>query len=215
MLDGFLTGLLLQAAIGPVFFFVLNTTIQRTVLDGLLAVLGVTLVDYFYIFLAAIGVGKLLARPRIRLVMQIVSSTVLVGFGVMMIITAAKDVGGSGSGVNGQSACWVSFISALLLTLSNPLTIVFWTSLFATKALEKGYNKRQLVPFGLGAGASTAVFLGLAVLVFSLLRSSIPQLLVRLLNAAVGTVLVVYGIVRLFKGIKKNASPDKMVDSAK
>src|SRR5208337_139778 len=80
LLDGFVTGLLLQIAIGPVFFFILNTTVQKTILDGFLAVLAVTLVDCFYIFLAAIGVGRLLGRPKVKLVLQILGSVVLIAF---------------------------------------------------------------------------------------------------------------------------------------
>ncbi len=200
--DGFLTGLLLQVAIGPVFFFILNTTIQKTIYDGLLAVLAVTLVDYFYILLAGIGVGRLLERPRIKLMMQIASSAVLAAFGMMMWLSVLGTSSGSGTTVSGKSDHIISFVSAFLLTLSSPLTIVFWTSLFTTKAIEKGYNRQQLLPFGFGAGASTAVFLSLAVVVFALLRSAIPSIMVRILNATVGTLLIAYGVVRLANGIR-------------
>ena len=37
--NGLLTGLLLQVAIGPVFFFVMNIALQAGPLDGLAAVL--------------------------------------------------------------------------------------------------------------------------------------------------------------------------------
>lgn len=213
LLDGFITGLLLQVAIGPVFFFILNTTIQKTILDGFVAVLAVTLVDYLYIFLAAIGVGRILERPKTRLGMQIVGSVVLSVFGVSMIISSLE--------VNSQSAIQMvehsnpvmSFVSALLLTLSSPLTIIFWTSLFATKAIEKGYGRSQLTPFGLGAGVSTLVFLGLSVAVISLVRSSIPPLVVSILNGVVGSVLVIYGIARMVKGLKKRAVTGSPVDT--
>jgi hypothetical protein len=36
--NGVSTGLILQFAIGPVFFFIANLTIQGTILDGLVAV---------------------------------------------------------------------------------------------------------------------------------------------------------------------------------
>ena len=64
ILNGFLTGLILQIAIGPVFFFILNISLQKTVIDGLFAVIAVTLVDYIFIALAVLGVGKLLERQK-------------------------------------------------------------------------------------------------------------------------------------------------------
>ena len=58
-ITGLSTGLVLQLAIGPVFFFVLNISLQRTLVDGLCSVFAVTVVDYFYILLAIVGVCAL------------------------------------------------------------------------------------------------------------------------------------------------------------
>ena len=44
--NGLVTGLFLQLAIGPVFFFIVNLSLQKTIWDGLTAVLAVTIVDY-------------------------------------------------------------------------------------------------------------------------------------------------------------------------
>jgi threonine/homoserine/homoserine lactone efflux protein len=199
ILDGFTVGLLLQMAIGPVFFFILNISVQKTVLDGLFAVAAVTLVDYLYIALAILGVGKLLEKRRIKYVMGIVSSLVLGVFGVMMITSITKTAVAGASKTVGVSNYLSSFVSAFLLTLSSPLTIVFWTSLFATKAIEKGYSKEELVPFGFAAGLATLTFLGLSVTLLSTIRASIPTIVIRTLNIIVGALLIVYGIIRLFK----------------
>ena len=74
MLNGFLTGLILQIAIGPVFFFVLNISLQKTIIDGLFAIIAVTIVDYIFIALAVLGVGKLLERPKVKLALGVMSS---------------------------------------------------------------------------------------------------------------------------------------------
>jgi threonine/homoserine/homoserine lactone efflux protein len=198
-INGFIIGLLLQVAIGPVFFFILNITLQTTILDGLFAVLAVTLVDYIYITLAILGVGKLLEKQRIKYILGIIGSVVLVIFGILMIISTAKTSVNNLSEGAIPSNYLSSFMSAFLLTISSPLTIVFWTSLFATKAIEKGYTKKQLLLFGLAAGLATFVFLGLSVTVFSFIKASIPIIIIRILNILVGILLMIYGIVRLIK----------------
>jgi threonine/homoserine/homoserine lactone efflux protein len=199
LLNGFLTGLLLQIAIGPVFFFILNLSLQRTIIDGLIAVTAVTLVDYLFIILAVLGVGKVLERPKAKFILGIISSIVLVLFGIVMILSIKQSGAGNIGASPIESGYISSFMSTFLLTISSPLTIVFWTSLFAAKAIEKGYNKNQLIFFGMAAGASTFVFLGLSVLLFSLFRSSIPITLLILSNTAVGSLLIVYGLIRLFR----------------
>jgi threonine/homoserine/homoserine lactone efflux protein len=204
LLDGFVVGLLLQVAIGPVFLFILNVAMQRTVVDGWFAAVAATLVDYLYITLAVLGVGQLLARQRIKYVLGIVSSLVLLVFGAMMVVSAAKAAatkaaGADASALAGAPNYGSSFVSAFLLTLSSPLTIVFWTSLFATKAIEKGYSKRELGPFGFAAGLATLTFLGLSVTVLSMVKASIPLVVIQALNLVVGLLLTLYGVIRLFK----------------
>lgn len=199
MFNGFLTGLILQIAIGPVFFFILNLSLQKTAIDGLVGVLAVTLVDYLFIALAVLGVGKLLERPKIKLASGIIGSLVLIIFGIVMIWSVRQNVQVDISNNVVESSYTASFISAFLLTSSSPLTIVFWTSLFATKAIEKGYAQKQLIYFGIAAGLATLVFLGSSVTLLAILKAMIPLALLKVSNAAVGLLLVVYGVMRLSK----------------
>ena len=151
---GLSTGLVLQLAIGPVFFFILNITLQRSLLDGLFSVLAVTVVDYVYILLAIIGVGKLLEKKRVQKSLAIVSSVVLVIFGIGMLVSARGGLAETALQAQPASNYGSSFLSAFLLTLSSPLTIVFWTGLFAARAIEYEYTKRQLVVKREPVGAS-------------------------------------------------------------
>ena len=147
MFDGFLTGLILQIAIGPVFFFILNISLQKSVLDGLFAVIAVTIVDYFFIALAVLGIGKLLEKSRLKLTLGVISSFVLILFGIIMILSINPSNPISSPNNLIESNYISSFISAFLLTISSPLTIVFWTSLFATKAIEKGYAQKPVIVY--------------------------------------------------------------------
>jgi threonine/homoserine/homoserine lactone efflux protein len=201
--NGLSTGLLLQLAIGPVFFFIVNLTIQRTILDGFVAVLAVTTVDYIYITLAILGVGKILENKKIKKVFGIVSSLVLIIFGWILI----KGAIGSGivTGTNATSSnLFTSFTSVFVLTISSPLTIVFFTSLFATKAVELNYTKRELLIFGLSTGSATFIFLGASVILFSIIGDVIPAMFIKVLNIFVGLVLIGYGAIRLVKVIQNN-----------
>ncbi|MBT3322577.1 MAG: LysE family transporter [Anaerolineae bacterium] len=201
--NGLSTGLLLQLAIGPVFFFIIGLTLERSLLDGLVAVLAVTIVDYFYIALAILGIGKILEKKKVKKIFGILSSIVLIIFGGIII----KDIIGSdiSVAVNADSSnLFTSFLSVFFLTISSPMTIVFFTSLFATKALEYNYTKRELLIFGLSTGSATFLFLGISVIIFSLIGGAIPISVIRLLNILVGILLIGYGLVRLLKNLKNS-----------
>lgn len=199
--NGLLTGLTLQFAIGPVFFFILNLVLQRSVWDGFAGVLGATTADYIYITLAILGIGKLLEQPKIKRIFGVVSALVLIGFGGWLLKGAlgGASVAAASAGTGSRFA---SFAAVFGLTISSPLTIVFFTGLFAAKALEYGYTRAQLFRFGLGTGMATLLFMGGAVVLFSLIRSGVPVALIGVLNGAVGCLLMGYGGVRLWKTLR-------------
>ncbi|THB80774.1 MAG: hypothetical protein D3926_05500 [Desulfobacteraceae bacterium] len=206
-LDGIMTGLLLQLALGPVFFYILGITVDSSYLNSLMAILAVTLADYIYIVLSLIGIGRLLQHDRAKTVFGLTSSLVLAIFGILIFY---KGFGAFSTTVHSASMAWTpvnSFTSAFILTISSPLTIIFWSSIFSAKAIEKGYQKGQLTIFGLATGFSTFLFLCVTMLILSAVKSGIPTIAVQTLNCAVGVILITYGFTRGFKMIrdKKNA----------
>jgi len=200
--NGLVTGLVLQLAIGPVFFFIINLALQKSIFDGLVGTLAVTIVDYFYITLAILGIGKLLENKKIKKVFGIVSSVVLIIFGIF-IIKEMTSSGISTTVITNSTNLLSSFASVFLLTISSPMTIVFFTSIFTAKALEYNYSKKELLVFGFGTGMATLLFMGTSVILFSLIKGSVPLLLIQILNIIVGCLLIGYGGIRLVKVFKK------------
>lgn len=199
---GFYTGLTLQLAIGPVFFFIINLTLQKTILDGFAGVLAVTVVDYFFITISILGVGTLLKEVKFKRVFGFVSSVVLILFGSLIlkgILFSTVTVSKISSGVD----ILTSFVSVLLITISSPMTIIFFTSLFTAKVVEYNYTKKELFSFGFGTGFATFIFMGLSVIIFSYLGSFVPLIIIQILNCVVGMLLIGYGIQRLVINIKE------------
>lgn len=198
------TGFILQLAVGPVFFFVLNVTVNNTLFAGLAAVAGVAVAVYLYITLAALGVGRLMERKPVRCALSVISAVILVLFGCVLLAGPLRSLNGPADPIriSGGRTVGREFLSALLLTLSSPLTIVFWTGLFAAKALEYDLHKGSLLLFGLSAGLATPLFLGTAVLLVTAVRGFIPPLAVPVLNSVVGVLLIGYGVFRLIKSLR-------------
>jgi len=201
-LNGIKTGLFLQLAIGPVFFYLVSIAVESSLFNSLMAVLAVTVVDYLYIGLSIIGIGTLLHNKKTKQRFGILGSLVLVVFG-LVIFSSGLDHSTSQVPVN--TAPWTafnSFLGAFILTLSSPLTIVFWSSIFSAKALEHDYRKRELTIFGIGAGTATFLFLGSAMSLVVILQSTIPGWLVESMNCLVGLILISYGITRTVRAVR-------------
>lgn len=200
--NGLATGLFLQLAVGPVFFYITNLTLQRSIYEGLVAVLAVAIVDYFYITLSIVGIGKLLEKKKTKNVFGIISSIVLIIFGAI-IIKGILDNGVSNTVDIEFTSLLSSFLSVFILTISSPMTIIFFTGIFTAKSVEYNYTKRDLYIFGFSVGSATFTFLGLSVIIFSLLKESVPITIIQFLNFLVGAVLIGYGIVRIIKILKQ------------
>jgi len=199
LLDGMLTGLFLQLALGPVFFYILGITADSNYINSIFAILAVTIADYIYIILSLLGIGQLLQKEKMKELFGLVSSVILMIFGFMMLYKGMVFINQEELIGAFHWTPVTSFTSCFILTISSPLTIVFWGSIFSSKALEKNYQKKQLVIFGLGTGSSTFLFLSLSMLVLSLVKSSIPDVVVQTLNCIVGLLLIGYGLTRIIK----------------
>lgn len=203
-LKGFATGLVLQLAVGPVFFYIVNLSVQRTWMDGLAGVAAVTIVDFLYIVLAVVGIGRLFQNKRAKNALGGFGALVLLAFGARILQGALA--GNETTLPETRATSLVSsFASVFALTLLNPMTILFFTGLFSAKAAEEGFSGREVRTFGLGTGTATLVFMGTAAILFSQFGESVPTEAIALLNAAVGCLLVVYGGVRLWVSVKRGA----------
>ncbi len=204
LLNGLLTGLFLQLAVGPVFFYILGITFESNFINSIFAILAVTIVDYLYIALSIIGLGKLLEKEKVKKIFGIIGSMVLIIFGVIILKNGLYNIS---TNIKNSSIEWSpikSFINCFILTISSPLTIVFWSSIFVTKAIEKNYLKKQLILFGIGAGGATFLFLSIVMLLLSIIKTSIPSIAIQWLNVLVGVILVLYGVARSIKTLRKD-----------
>lgn len=195
-LDGLLTGLFLQFSLGPVFFYIVGITLDSTIVNALFAIAAVTIVDYFYILLAIIGVAKLIQRDRFRVVCGVFSSLILVLFGVAMIYKGGVELAQTQLTGGEDWTPLKSFSSCFVLTILSPMTIVFFTSIFSAKAIDKGYQKGQLYSFGFGTGFATVLFLTLSMFTIHLLKTNIPSPIIQSMNCIVGIVLIYYGVTK-------------------
>lgn len=192
--QGLRFGMLLQLSIGPVFVLVLQTAVGGGFLAAEGAVLGTVLIDAVYIAAAIFGLGTFINRSkRVRRALQFVGAGVLILFGLITVL------GGFGISVlpklglsNAQAGS--AFLKGLLLTLSSPLTIVFWAGVFAAKMGEEQLEQSQALLFGTGAILSTLLFLTLVATLGGTLGAFVSGTLMNTLNVLVGLLLIGFGI---------------------
>ena len=194
MIKGFKFGLLLQFAVGPVCLFIFQTAIASGLRAALTGVMGVTLVDSLFIAAAILGLGTLLkANPRIQNSIRFFGGSIVILFGLSTLL-GAFGISFLPSFSLTQGDPTKIFTHTMLLTLSNPLTILFWAGVFSAKLAEEDLDQSDMVKFGLGAVLSTLLFLTTISIFGSSISLYISPFILRFFNGAVGLILIGFGL---------------------
>lgn len=190
--QGLLFGLVLQLSVGPVCLAVLGCSMNYGTKEAWKMVCGVTLVDMLYILAALLGTAKLLELFWFRKTLLWLGATILIRFGLAPFLQDKLEFIEATPPKN-------SFVTGCKLTLTNPLTIVFWTGTFgALLASGQLVSGMPVFYFSLGCITSTAIFLSLVVKSGGLLHSRLNKKTTQYLNRVVGVFLLVFGIRLLF-----------------
>lgn len=206
LIKGFRFGMLLQLAVGPVCVFIFQMASANGFLLAEAGVLAVVLVDGIYIFAAIIGISSLIEKAGMESFLRYFGAFILLLFGLNIILEvfsihllpSFEFV--SSSGLNG------SFLKGFVLTASNPLTIIFWAGVFSAKIIDEKMEKADIYVFGLGALMSTFIFLSAVAGAGSLTHQFLSEDLMKILNIAVGILLICFGFKMVWR---RQVSKDK------
>jgi threonine/homoserine/homoserine lactone efflux protein len=128
--------MLLQLAVGPVALFIFQTALVSGFITAGTGVIGAALVDAIFIVAAIIGIGAVLQREKAAAVMKLFGAVILTAFGISTVlgVFGLSFIPGFNlaQGVETGSV----FQRALLITASNPLTIIFWAGVFSARLAE-------------------------------------------------------------------------------
>lgn len=201
IIKGFKLGILLQFAIGPVCLFIFQIAAMNGFSSAFPGILGVVLIDSLYIFCALLGFGKILksATNKRIFILKLCGAIILFIYGLDMIldffnISLFLDF-------TSRNVLYASnvFAEAMLLTLSNPLTIIFWSAIFSKEISNNLLEVRELYLFSFGAILSTLVFLIIVALCAAFTNKFFPSYIIQLLNLVIGSLLVYFS----FKTVSK------------
>ncbi|MEW9110101.1 LysE family transporter [Cytobacillus gottheilii] len=151
-----LLGLSLAAPIGPVNAAVLDKGIKKGFFHGWLVGLGAMTADVVYMFAVFMGLVHFLEFPFVKAFLWSFGFFVLVYTGIETIMGAGKII--SPKRTNDDTKI-KSFLSGFFISISNPLTILFWLGIYGS-VLAKTVTEFDHVHLAL---YSIAIFIGLII----------------------------------------------------
>lgn len=198
LINGAIIGVGIAAPVGPIGLLCIQRTLSEGRLVGLASGLGAATADATYGMVAAFGlvaVSALLVDQRTLL--ALVGGAMLLYLGVRTILVKpAVETASPAAYATGNVAS--AFASTLVLTLTNPMTILMFAAIFA----GAGIAQRAGDWFGallmvLGVFLGSAAWWVLLTTLVAWLRRRITPAAMLWINRTAGLMLVVFGIVAL------------------
>ena len=194
LLMGILVGFSLAVPIGPIGFLCIRQTLSKGRFPGLVVGLGGAAADFLYGGIAAFGLTIISnALDTQRIWIKLIGGTIILILGIKIFLTKHK----TDSIPLNSAGILKSFTATFLFTLTNPLTVFAFITVFAALGLADPLNHFSAAVIAFG------VFIG-SMLWFLLLNSFVILIKDRVglnwslrVNKITGSLIMVSGIVTI------------------
>jgi threonine/homoserine/homoserine lactone efflux protein len=191
-LRGLVIGFSIAAPVGPIGILCIRRTLADGRASGFLSGLGAATADALYGCVAGFGltvVSAFLVDQRTWI--QLIGGVFLLALGVRTLRSRPAERAAQASAGRGLAG---SYLSTLLLTLTNPMTIISFAGIFAALGVaETGGNLRAAAWLVLGVFVGSAAWWLLLSGGVGLMRERLATGALLWVNRASGAVLVVFG----------------------
>ena len=185
-------GLSIAAPVGPIGILCIRRTLTQGQLSGFISGLGAATADAVYGCIAAFGLTLIsTALIKQKLWIRLLGGAFLLYLGVRTVLKEPSREIESNSRLRLVGA----YASTFILTLTNPMTIISFTAVFAglgVGSMGGDYGSAGLVVGGVFLG-SAAWWLTLSMLV-SIFRQRFSVIAMRWVNRAAGAILCGFGV---------------------
>ena len=145
ILNGIQVGLLLAILLGPIFFALIQTGVERGLRAGTMVGLGIWISDILFIAITYAGLNyitPLRESEDFIFYVGLIGGLVLIGVGIGTLLT--KPPGWEAGSIISTKASYFSlWLKGFLVNTLNPFTFAFWITMMSTTVGDQGYNRQE------------------------------------------------------------------------
>lgn len=195
--------------LGPAFFMLIETSIQKGIRAALSFDIGVFISDIIYILIAYLFYQEIssLLNDSNKLLLKLVGGVIFIGFGSMTYLKkkapTATDQQFIAYSVKNSREYWMLFIKGFFLNFANPMMIIYWLSVI-TIGIQKTDHIMGVDPVLIYLGFILITFFSFDIIkIFAAkkLRPFVTPQLLNNLNRFISFILIGFGIILFIQGI--------------
>ncbi len=194
VLNGVISGVVLAFLIGPVFFTILQTSIERGFVSGAWVAAGVSLSDALYILISYLGLYQFFENETSRLYLSYVGGGILFVFGFYYLFIKSRKLQEFHPEHIKYRSPLRLIAKGFLINGLSPMVLIFWIGTVGLATTEFGYVEGWQV--GTYFSAIVATVFATDLLKAKLadrLRLVMTRQTIRRLNIVLGIVLLIFG----------------------
>lgn len=200
---GILIGLLVSIPLGPIGVLVIQRTVNKSRMAGLLSGMGAALSDTLYAIIAGFSLTFVIDFIREHEIMfQTIGAVVVLTLGIHIFFkNPVTDL--RRNRLRGNTH-FQDIVSSFLVTFSNPLTVFVFLAVFTSSgvaiSLEKPYHSFFVI---LGIFSGTFIWWFSLSGIVSLFRHKINLRILWWINKAAGAIIVLFVLVTIIFAVQK------------
>lgn len=196
IISGIKWGILVSIPMGPIGVLCVQRTLNRGRIAGFISGLGAAFADTFFASIAGLGLTFIINFfEKQHVYLMIFGGILLTGLGIKIYYTNTAKQFKSQKRESRKSGFFGDFVSVFFLTLSNPLTIIFFGVVFAGLDLIDENNTDTIYSVLLGIFSGSLLWWFILSSVVSLFKDKFKLRWLWWFNKIAGALIIVFGIV--------------------
>ncbi|HEU5289048.1 MAG TPA: LysE family transporter, partial [Cyclobacteriaceae bacterium] len=141
VLKGIFSGFVLAILVGPVFFTLLQTSIERGFSSGVYVAIGISASDALYISLSYLGFASFFNSPEFQVYLGYIGGFIIFCFGAYyLFIKSRKKMNFSAEHVREKKPLKL-MAKGFIINGFNPMVLIFWIGTISIATGKLGYTK--------------------------------------------------------------------------
>lgn len=200
VLQGFKFGIVLAFLVGPVFFALLQTSVERGFRTGLIMALGISLSDAIYVVVCYFGLAQFINDPSFHTQMAYIGGSILILFGLYnLLIKAWRNESNRVNAGDYTKNSFRYFFKGFVINGFSPTVPLFWIGTISLATIDLGYTNGNDISIFFGALLLTVLITDITkAYLAGKLRNIITTRVLRITNIVLGLALLGFGIKLIF-----------------
>jgi threonine/homoserine/homoserine lactone efflux protein len=194
ILNGIFSGVVLAFLIGPVFFTLIQTSIEKGFRSGFFVAIGVSASDALYISVCYLGVYQLFDKGNFREYLAYFGGAVLLLFGLYYLIFKSRKLSSFDPQTTNTRNPYKLILKGFIINGLSPMVLIFWLGTIGVATTKFGYSSPgTAIPYFACIVATVFLTDVIKAKLADRLRMVLTPAFIRTLNIIVGVLMVIFG----------------------